>query len=61
VCQPALTVGPSPEVGLFTLAWRPQSLPEEVIHNQLPLLDDPERNMPSVPGFCFQRISSARV
>jgi hypothetical protein len=33
VCQPAAMVAPLPEAGL---ACRPQSLPEEVIHNQLP-------------------------
>jgi hypothetical protein len=54
-------VGPLPEAGLSTLACRPQSVPEEVIHNQLPLLEEPERKMPSVPGFSFQSISSASV
>jgi threonine dehydrogenase-like Zn-dependent dehydrogenase len=28
---------------------------------EVPLLDEPERKMPSVPGFSFQRINSARV
>jgi hypothetical protein len=44
-------VGPLPEAGLSTLACRPQSLPELSIQNQLPLLDEPARTMPSVPGF----------
>ena len=38
------------EEGLLTLACRPQSLPQEVIHSHLPLIEEPERKMPSVPG-----------
>jgi hypothetical protein len=53
--------GPLPEVGLLTLACRPQSLPEEVIQSQLPSLEEPERKMPSVPGFSVQRMSRASV
>lgn len=39
-------IGPLPEAGLSTLACRPQSLPEETIHSQVPVLEQPERKMP---------------
>jgi hypothetical protein len=46
VCQPAEMVGPLPEAGLSTLACLPQSLLEETIHSQVPLLEEPERKTP---------------
>jgi len=61
VCQPAVMIGPLLDEGLLTLACRPQSLPEEVIQSQLPSLEEPERKMPSVPGFSVQRMSRASV
>jgi hypothetical protein len=61
VCQPAVMSGPLLDEGLLTLACRLQSLPEEVIQSQLPLLDEPERKTPSMPGFSRQRIRRASV
>lgn len=58
VCQPATIVGPLFDEGLSTFACRPYSLPEL---SWLPLLDEPERKMPQVPGFSVRRISRVRV
>jgi hypothetical protein len=59
VCQ--LAVEPLPEAGLSTLACSRQSLLEETIHSHVPLLDEPERKKPSVPGFSIQPMSRATV
>jgi hypothetical protein len=39
----AVIVGSLPEAGLSTLAWRPQSLPEESTHSQSPVPEALER------------------